>query len=85
MDASWRKVSELEAVFVQVQNEWKEALYSWNGRNQELVLSNEMLKQLAQFAETYDEKADFGSVRQMVADVKIGKKSELDATLWKNR
>ena len=84
-DAACRKVSELEAVFVQVQNEWKEALYSWNGRNQELVLSGEMLKQLAQFAETYDEKADFSSVRQMVADVKIAKKSELDAILWKNR
>ena len=32
------KVSELESVFVQTQNEWKEALYQWNGANRELVL-----------------------------------------------
>ena len=84
-DAAWRKVSELEAMFVQIQNEWKEALYAWNGRNQELVLSDETMKQLARFAEDYDEKSDFGTVRQVVADAKIAVKGELDAVRRKNR
>ncbi len=44
MDTLQRKVSELESVFVQTQNEWKEALYQWNGANRELVLEKELLK-----------------------------------------
>ncbi|MDY4970143.1 MAG: TIGR02680 family protein [Lachnospiraceae bacterium] len=84
-DAAWRKVNELETMFVQIQNEWKEALYAWNGRNQELVLPDETMKQLARFAEDYDEKSDFGMVRQAAADVKIAVKGELDALLRKNR
>ncbi|MGN0335783.1 MAG: TIGR02680 family protein [Lachnospiraceae bacterium] len=84
-DAAQRRVSELEAVFVQVQNEWKEALYGWNGHNQELVLSKEQLKALARFAETYDEKSDFGKVRQSVADIWIACKGKMDAAIQKNR
>ena len=33
-------------MFVQTQNEWKEALYQWNGANQELVLEKELLRAL---------------------------------------
>lgn len=47
LDTLQRKVSELEAVFVQTQNEWKENLYQWNGANQELVLEKELLRVLA--------------------------------------
>ncbi|MGN0360046.1 MAG: TIGR02680 family protein [Hominisplanchenecus sp.] len=84
-DAAWRKVSELEAVFVQIQNEWKENLYRWNGGNLELVLSGEHLKELARFAEDYGEASDFGKVRQSVADVCIEKKGKLKDVLLENR
>lgn len=83
-DAAWRKVNELEAVFVQVQNEWKEALYRWNGQNQELVLSKETLKKFAQFVEDYDEKTDFSVIRQQAADAKITKKGELDSEVQRS-
>lgn len=33
MDLVQRKITELESVLVQVENEWKEALYQWNGNN----------------------------------------------------
>ena len=69
LDTLQRKVSELEAVFVQTQNEWKEALYQWNGANRELVLKKELLRELSTFAESYEETSDFAEVRQKIADV----------------
>lgn len=42
-DAAQRRESELESVLVQVENEWKEALYSWNGRNEELKFTPEQM------------------------------------------
>ncbi len=74
-----RRAGELEAVMAQVQNEWKEALYSWSGRNQELALSKELLKSLSRFVEEYDENSDYAAVRQPVADAWIEKKGKLAA------
>lgn len=84
-DAAERTVRELEAVLIQVQNEWKESLYTWNGHNQELVLPKELLKELARFAEGYHEKSDFAKVRQSVADVWIADKGVLDTELQQGR
>ena len=72
-----RRAGELEAVMAQVRNEWKEALYSWNGQNRELALSKELLKDLSRFSEEYDENSDYAAVRQPVADVWIEKKGVL--------
>lgn len=80
-DAAQRYVSETEGVLVQAQNEWKEKLYVWSGQNQELILSGELKKKLAQFAEEYNEKSDFAMVRQSVADVWIEKRSLLETQL----
>ena len=46
-DAAQRRESELESVLVQVENEWKEALYSWNGRNEELKFTPEQMREMA--------------------------------------
>ncbi len=72
-------MSELESVFVQTQNEWKEALYQWNGANQELALEKELLRELSIFAETYKESSDFAEVRQRIADVWIKKNGEIES------
>lgn len=85
IDGAQRHVNEVEAVLIQVENEWKEKLYRWNGDNQELVLSKELLRKLAQFAEDYHEKSDFAGVRQAAADVWIEKKGTLEMLLRQNQ
>ena len=81
LDGLQRRVSQAENMLVQVQNEWKEKLYQWNGQNKELVLSAELLRKLSLFAEEYNEKSDFASVRQIAADVWLDKKGVLDGLL----
>ncbi len=83
-DGSERRVNELESMLVQVQNEWKEALYQWNGSNQELVLEHEQMKQLAQFAETYGETSDFAMVKKQVSDGWIRKNGVYQTRLQQN-
>ena len=85
LDTRQRKVSELESLFVQTQNEWKEALYQWNGTNRELVLEKELLREFSTFAETYEETSDFAEVRQKVADVWIRKNTGIESELSVNR
>lgn len=85
LDTLQRKVSELEAVFVQTQNEWKEALYQWNGANRELVLEKELLRELSTFAESYEETSDFAEVRQKIADVWIAKNADIESGLSANK
>ena len=84
-DAAERRLGELEDMLAQVQNEWKEALYSWNGQNQELKLSKDMMQELSHFAENYGETSDFAKVRQEVADVWIEKRGNLDMMLQQNQ
>ena len=69
---------------MQTQNEWKEALYQWNGANQELALEKELLRELSIFAETYKESSDFAEVRQRIADVWIKKNGEIESELSVN-
>lgn len=76
-DAAQRRESELESVLVQVENEWKEALYSWNGRNEELKFTPEQMREIARFADEYGESSDFARVRQTAADLWIGRKGEI--------
>ena len=72
-DGAQRRENELEAVMVQVENEWKEAVYSWNGKNTELKFTPEQMRSLAQFADEYGEDSDFAVVRQMAANLWNGK------------
>lgn len=76
-DAAQRREGELESVLVQVENEWKEALYSWNGRNEELKFTPEQMREMARFADKYGEASDFTRVRQTAADLWIGRKGEI--------
>lgn len=77
-DAASRSVTELESMFTGVQNEWKEALYQWNGKNQELTLSPEQLKEMSILLDGYDQKFDFTSIRNKAADRYIRIKGELE-------
>lgn len=79
VDSLQKKIAELETVFVQTQNEWKEALYSWNGSNQELVLEKEILREFSIFAEDYNETSDLAEVRQKAADIWIKNKAEIES------
>ena len=85
LDILQRKISELETVFVQTQNEWKEALYQWNGSNQELVLEKELLRELSTFADSYEETSDFTEVRQKIADVWIKGNNAIESELSAKR
>ena len=81
IDSAQKKVAELEGLLTQTRNEWKEALYSWNGKNQELVLEPELLRRLSQFAEEYGEQSDFTRVRDAVGDVWLNRKNQLTQLL----
>ena len=85
LDSVGRRIAQTENLLVQVQNEWKEKLYSWNSSNQELVLPDMILRQLAVFAEDYHEKSDFSGVKKTLADVWIEKKGSLDGQIRKNQ
>ena len=76
-DAAKRLENELEAVLVQEENVWKEALYSWNERNTELRFSSDELRQMARFADSYGEKSDFAGVRAAAADLWLKMKGEI--------
>lgn len=85
LDSQQRKVSGLENDMFRAQGEWKEALYSWNGRNRQLKLTQELLRELAEFAGHYSETSDFAIVRQKVADVWLVGKTELETAIAENR
>lgn len=84
-DAAQRRESELESVMVQAENEWKEALYSWNGKNTELKFTPEQMREMARFADEYGEKSDFAQVRQTAADLWLSRKGDLDGEARRKR
>ena len=77
-DAGMRQVNLLEDQFVQVQNEWTESLYSWAGKNQELKLSPETLKEMAAFVKNYGEASDYARIRSAAADAWLAAKGILE-------
>lgn len=77
-DTAQRRESELEAVLTQVENEWKEKLYSWNGQNRELKFTPEQMRLMARFADDYGEESDFAEVRRIAADLWIERKGGID-------
>lgn len=85
LDSQQRKVSGLENDMFRAQGEWKEALYSWNGRNRQLKLTQELLRELAEFVGHYSETSDFATVRQKVADVWLAGETELETAIAENR
>lgn len=85
LDASQRKVSEHENELIQARNDWKEAVYQWNGGNRELILDKDLLREMSKFSDSYDGGSDFATVREKVADVWIAKKTKLEAEVNSNR
>ena len=76
-DSAQKKENELDAMLVQLQSEWKEALYAWNGKNEELIVDNELLHEFCAFADGYQDNSDFSIVQQKVGDAWILAKDEL--------
>ena len=85
VDAYERKLYEAQSVFVSAQNEWKESLYSWSGRNQELILSSSILQELSAKVDLYELQTDFSEMKQMVSPTYESLKSELELTIARNR
>ena len=81
LEALQRKISEFENMLIQVENEWKEALYQWNENNVELKLEKELLRELSTFADTYEENSDYAVVRQKAADQWIKKQSKIETQI----
>ena len=78
-DKAERKQNELGAMLVQLENEWKEALYKWNGKNEELVLEKTLLQEFSSFADHYEEDQDFSSIQQKLGDVWILAKEKISS------
>ncbi len=68
IDKTMRQMNEQGNLFVQVQNEWVEALYRWAGKNTELKPAPDALKDMAAFVRDYGENSDFAQVRNIAAD-----------------
>lgn len=85
LDFVQKKLSELESVLIQVENEWKEALYKWNEDNEELKLEREVLGELSTFADSYEEASDFAVVRQNVCDQWMEKRSGIMEQIRSNQ
>lgn len=78
-DVVERRVAECRMLCAQAQNEYKESIYEWSGRNQELILEQEILRMISSYADRYGDQSDYGTVRQLVADCQISKKEALSA------
>lgn len=75
-DIADRSVSEYENQLIEAQNELKEAIYHWNGKNQELKLSDETLRWISVFIEQYSKDSDYNLTKQRVGD---------EQDLWKEQ
>ena len=67
-DSADRTVSEYENQRIEAQNELKEAVYHWNGKNQELKLSDETLRWISIFIEQYSKDSDYNLTKQRVGE-----------------
>lgn len=85
VDAAQRRMTEWERELIQQRNEWKEALYRWNGENRELILEKDLLRRFSIFADEYDIQSDFSEVRKLTADAWIAGKTAIETELAQNR
>lgn len=76
-DSADRMVSEYETQLIESQNELKEAIYHWNGKNQELKLSDETLRWISVFIEQYTKDSDYNLTKQRVAEEQDLRKEQL--------
>ncbi len=81
VDACWKRQNEVEALLVQAENEWKEALYQWSAGNRELCLSKEFVNEISRFADSYNGDSDFAGIRQKIGDQYLGQQMSLEKEL----
>lgn len=82
LDTAQRKQTEAENLLTQMEGEWKEKLFSWEGENKELKIEKSRLGIISHFAEDYNESSDFSLVRQLVADIKQEYRSDIQSRLF---
>lgn len=85
VDSAQRRARERGDLLVQVENEWKEALYAWARKNQELIFPEKDLRKMAAFADEYGEASDFADVRDVASDQWLACKDRLSDALRKRR
>ena len=76
-DSADRMVSEYENQRIEAQNELKEAIYHWNGKNHELKLSDETLRWISIFIEQYTKDSDYNLTKQRVGEEQDLRKEQL--------
>lgn len=85
LDAIQRRLSEWEGALLQAGNEWKEEVFRWNKSNTELKLDHDLLRELASFAENYEETSDFAVIRNKVSAPWIQGNQLISNLLHENR
>lgn len=85
LDAIQRRLSEWEGALLQAGNEWKEEVFRWNKSNMELKLDHDLLRELASFAENYEEASDFAVIRNKVSAPWIQGNQLISNLLHENR
>lgn len=81
LDTIQRKITELEALLVQVENEWKEKLYKWNEVNTEFTSDREFIGELSHFADNYNSNSDYSEILNKVSEKWIEKKSQIGSII----
>lgn len=81
LDSVQRKILEVQLISDQAKSEWKENLYKWNERNEYLNFDSEVLRELALFADSYNDKSDFAEVKEKVHNRKIEVRNEFSTLL----
>lgn len=81
LDTIQRKITELEALLVQVENEWKEKLYKWNEVNTELTSDREFIGELSHFADNYNSNSDYSEILNKVSEKWIEKKAQISSII----
>ncbi len=76
-DGLQRRITELEQLKTQVINEWQEHFFRWCRDNQELILTKEQSRSLAERIQGYEEGFDFGLIRDEAAAVRTEALSSL--------
>lgn len=76
-DLTEKRLNDYERLLLEVKNEWKEQLYTWNGNNQELSCSDDLLKNISIFIENYNMNADTLWLKNRISDVYFEHKAVL--------
>jgi len=89
-DKKEKEVHQYENQLVMIKNELLELLYSWEKSNQEIILEDALMQRIATAIEKYDEKSDYGDIKELIRNALHAKESLLQTehaslTIEKNK